>query len=100
MNKLLALIGLLALPAASVFAADDVPPIATVSAVDSINKVSINKATAELLAERLNGVGITKAQAIVSYRDNHGPFQSIEQLSEVKGIGPAIVEKNRDYLSL
>lgn len=62
--------------------------------------VDINSASAEQLAESLSGVGPAKAQAIVAYRDMNGPFQSVEQLTEVKGIGPATVDKNRDILEI
>lgn len=100
MNKLLALIGFLVLSPLSTLAADDVPPSERTNSVIGIERISINSASATALAERLNGVGAAKAQAIVSYRELNGPFQSIEQLTEVKGIGQAIVNKNRDYLSL
>ena len=62
--------------------------------------VNINTATAELLALELKGVGSKRAQAIVDYRREHGPFQSAEQLQEIKGIGAAIVEQNVDKISL
>ena len=58
--------------------------------------LDLNKASAEQLAEALTGVGPAKAQAIVAWRAEHGPFTSIDQLAEVKGIGPALVERNRD----
>ena len=57
--------------------------------------IDLNMASAELLADTLEGVGIVRAQAIVSYREMHGDFQSIDQLMEVDGIGPAILESNR-----
>ena len=62
-------------------------------------KVSINKADVETLTT-LKGIGESKAQAIVAYRNAHGEFKSIEQLAEVKGIGEAIINNNRDLLSL
>lgn len=63
-------------------------------------KVSINQADAEALASMLNGVGLKKAQAIVRYREQNGPFSEIEQLQEVPGIGPSLVERNRDRLKM
>lgn len=57
--------------------------------------VDINQASAEQIAAALNGVGPAKAEAIVQYRTANGPFVSVEQLSDVKGIGPATVNKNR-----
>ncbi len=60
--------------------------------------VDINSADAATLALVLEGVGMTKAQEIVAYRELHGKFDSIEQLLEVKGIGAATLEKNRHRL--
>ena len=62
--------------------------------------VALNSASADELAEALNGVGLTKAEAIVAHREAHGPFASVEDLLTVKGIGPATLEKNRALLSL
>lgn len=63
-------------------------------------RVSINSASAEELAQVLNGVGIKKAQAIISYRDEHGQFKSIDDLRLVPGIGNALVERNLARLKL
>jgi competence protein ComEA len=62
--------------------------------------VNINSASAEELAQKLNGIGASKAKAIVEYREKIGKFVSIDQLTEVKGIGKATVDKNRAVLSL
>ena len=58
--------------------------------------VNINTADAETISEELKGIGLSKAEAIVEYRDKHGPFKSPEDLSLVKGIGERTVEINRD----
>ncbi|WP_215786418.1 ComEA family DNA-binding protein [Pantoea dispersa] len=63
-------------------------------------QVSINQATTEQLAAAMNGIGLKKAQAIVSYREQYGPFSAIEQLKEVPGIGSALVERNSARLKL
>jgi competence protein ComEA len=60
--------------------------------------VDVNKADAATLAESLDGIGLTRAQAIVAWRTEHGPFRSADDLTAVKGIGPAMIEKNRDFL--
>ncbi len=60
--------------------------------------VDINKADASTLAAELNGVGASKAAAIVAYREANGPFRLVEDLSNVKGIGIKTVEKNRSNL--
>ena len=63
-------------------------------------KVDINSASASELAAALNGVGEAKAQAIVDYRNEHGPFKSAEQLAQVRGIGLATVEKNLERIEV
>ena len=57
--------------------------------------VDINTADAETISTELKGVGLTKAKAIVDYREKHGPFKSPDDLSLVKGIGDRTVEINR-----
>jgi len=58
--------------------------------------VDINSADAELLATAIKGVGPKRAEAIVTYRDEHGAFRSVSGLAQVKGIGSKIVDANRD----
>lgn len=62
-------------------------------------EVNINTATAQQLTE-LNNIGDVKASAIVDYRMRHGHFQSVDDLLKVEGIGPIIVEMNRDMLTV
>jgi competence protein ComEA len=62
--------------------------------------VDINSADAETLARELNGVGLAKAEAIVAWREAHGPFTAPESLLEVKGFGPALLEKNLENIRL
>ena len=57
--------------------------------------VDINSADAATISAELQGVGMSKAQAIVDYRKSHGPFRSYEDLTLVKGIGIRTVEINR-----
>jgi competence protein ComEA len=57
--------------------------------------VNVNTADAQAIAEALQGVGLSKAQAIVEYREKHGPFKSADDLTLVKGIGERTVEINR-----
>ena len=85
-------------------AATVVPPNNVVASTEpqseGATKVSINQADAEALASMLNGVGLKKAEAIVRYREQNGPFSEIDQLQEVPGIGPSLVERNRDRLKM
>ncbi|UXI69442.1 ComEA family DNA-binding protein [Tahibacter amnicola] len=60
--------------------------------------VNINAADAATIAESLKGVGQSKAEAIVAYREKNGAFKSVEELSEVKGIGDKTLENNRDLI--
>ena len=62
--------------------------------------VNINSADATALADRLNGIGLKKAQAIVDYRQQNGPFKSVDELANVSGVGQATVEKNRSIISV
>lgn len=57
--------------------------------------VNVNTADAETISAELQGVGISKAIAIVEYRQANGPFKSIDDLTQVKGIGARTVEINR-----
>ncbi|MEX3019055.1 helix-hairpin-helix domain-containing protein [Kluyvera sp. STS39-E] len=67
---------------------------------DEVTRVSINTASAEALARAMNGVGLKKAQAIVSYREEYGPFKTIDDLEQVPGMGHSLVERNLDHLTL
>jgi competence protein ComEA len=51
------------------------------------SKVNINQASAEEMASKLSGIGPVLAQRIVDYRSAQGPFQDIEDLKQVSGIG-------------
>lgn len=74
---------------------------ATVKASDEEGtQVSINSASAEDLAHAMNGVGLKKAQAIVAYRDEYGPFKTLDDLKQVPGIGSSLVERNLTHLTL
>ena len=63
-------------------------------------KVNINRADATTLAEAISGVGASRAEAIVRYRDKHGPFTTVDDLVLVRGIGRATIDNNRDRLTV
>ncbi len=65
----------------------------------SPQKINITRAEPWLL-QALPGIGEVKAQAIVGYRNEHGPFKRIEDLLKVSGIGPATFEKLKDYITV
>ncbi len=62
--------------------------------------IDINTADKTTLTTMLNGIGEKKAEAIIAYREENGPFKSIEELANVKGIGEATVEKNQDIITV
>ena len=80
--KRLALILALALCSAAAFAA-----------------INVNTATKEELVA-LPGIGPSKAQAILDYRSAHGPFKSVEEVKDVKGIGAKRFEKIKGELTV
>jgi competence protein ComEA len=57
--------------------------------------VNVNTADAATLASELDGIGPAKAQAIVEYRQQNGPFRSADDLLKVQGIGERVLEQNR-----
>lgn len=67
---------------------------------ENATQVSINSASAQELMAVMNGVGIKKAESIVSYREKYGPFTDLEQLKEVPGMGNTLVERNLANLKL
>jgi competence protein ComEA len=62
--------------------------------------VDINSADATTLAKELEGIGLAKAKAIVEYRDRNGKFRSVDEMLNVKGIGPQVLEKNKANLQV
>ena len=63
-------------------------------------EVNINSADVSTLSTELTGIGDKKAQAIVDYRKQNGPFTSVEGLQNVKGISAKTIEKNIENISL
>ena len=63
---------------------------------DAININTADKAT--LMS--IKGVGEKRAEAIIAYREQNGPFKSVDDLAGVSGVGPAIVDANREVLSV
>ena len=62
-------------------------------------KINLNTATLEELTS-LKGVGPAIAQRILDYRENYGPFEKIEDLMKVKGIGQKIFDTNKDIITV
>ncbi|AMA46798.1 ComEA family DNA-binding protein [Pseudomonas alabamensis] len=84
----------------SISAASATQPGTPSAVVQTAATVDVNKADVATLQSELTGIGKSKAEAIVAYREAHGPFTSVDELLEVKGIGSALLERNRDKLTL
>ncbi len=69
------------------------------AAGEDSGKVNINTADVSELTT-LNGIGETKAAAIVAWREEHGSFQSIEEIMQVSGIAEGTYEKIKDYITV
>ena len=69
------------------------------SGANSSSKVRLNSASVDQLMQ-LNGVGKKKAEAIIEYRNKNGKFNSVDDFMKIKGIGPALFNKNKAKLAL
>ncbi|ASV37509.1 competence protein ComEA [Pseudomonas sp. NS1(2017)] len=76
------------------------PTATQMSKAEQSAKVNLNAADAETLRRDLFGIGAAKAKAIVAYRESNGPFTAVDELLEVKGVGKALLEKNRERLTI
>lgn len=63
------------------------------------DRLNVNSATVEELSQ-LGNVGPARAAAIVSYREQFGPFRSIQDLTQVTGIGERTIEMNLDRITI
>jgi len=72
----------------------------SISGVLFAAQVNVNTADAETLSSELSGIGQSKAEAIVAYREQHGPYMKIEDLTNVKGIGVGTIERNKTRLTV
>ena len=91
-----ALMAVLLMSLANLAVADD---LSDESGVETIT-VNVNEADAKTMAGVLTGIGVRRAQAIVDYREQYGRFYSAEELTAVKGIGQATIEKNLSRITL
>ncbi|BCJ08282.1 hypothetical protein PRtIB026_A20440 [Pseudomonas sp. RtIB026] len=87
-----------AAPSASLPPGTEQVALQAVASSQQAGAVDLNQADASTLQSQLSGIGKAKAEAIVAYREAHGPFQSVDELLEIKGIGNALLERNREKL--
>ena len=62
-------------------------------------KININTASLEQL-KQLSGIGDAKAQAIIDYRNEHGPFETISDIMKISGIKEAAFNKIKDFIQV
>jgi competence protein ComEA len=72
----------------------------SLSLTAAANPVDLNSADADTLASAMVGIGPQKAMEIIRYRDQHGPFATLEELAQVKGIGSRTIEQNRERVTV
>lgn len=70
------------------------------SALTWATPVNINTADAKTIAKVIKGVGDKRAQAIIEYREKHGPYARVDDLTKIKGIGQKTVDKNRENITV
>lgn len=75
-------------------------PTPVVASQQADTRLDLNSADANTLQSTLIGIGKTKAEAIVAYRQANGPFTSVDELLEIRGIGKALLDRNRDKLTV
>lgn len=76
------------------------PVLIPSSIVWSAELVDINRADAAAMIANWKGIGEKKAKAIIAYRKKNGPFASVNDLANVKGIGDALIKNNKKYMSV
>lgn len=71
----------------------------SISEKSSSGKINLNTASMEELVT-LKGIGVSRAQAIIQYREEHGAFQNIEEIMNISGIGKSTYEKLKEQISV
>lgn len=78
--------------------AQDVKSPVTTTVQQSVKKINLNTADVSTLTGSFKGIGQKRAQAIVNFRNTHGKFKSITDLSQVKGLGQSFVNSHLEAL--
>ncbi len=71
-------------------------PAETVAA--ETQRVNVNQADAATIARVLNGIGMSRAEAIVAWREENGAFKSVQDLMKVRGVGEATIQRNLEKI--
>ena len=72
--------------------------IAAKEPISGIEKININTANHKELQEGLVGIGDRNATEIIRYREENGPFKTLEDFDKVKYVGPKLLDKNKDRI--
>ena len=83
---------------ATLFVVLTIALMTSLSAFSSDDMININLADQTTLEAGLEGVGPALARRIIEFREMYGPFESLDQFLEVRGVGPKIVETNQDRI--
>lgn len=70
------------------------------SAVALAKPLNINTANEKEIAKTMYGVGPSRAKAIIKFREANGEFKTLDQMTQVRGVSTAILEKNRDKIAV
>jgi len=85
----------------SVYAVNPPAPPPPVKAAVQSNAININTATAQIITDaKIKGIGKKRAEAIVAYRTQHGPFKSVDDLKNIKGLSQKVIDANRGRLTV
>ncbi|MDP1603907.1 MAG: helix-hairpin-helix domain-containing protein [Legionella sp.] len=79
-------------------AANPPEPLVASQSAKPVHQINLNTADAKMLSKSMKGIGIKRAQAIVKYRETHGAFKSINDLSQVPGLGKNFVATHLNEL--
>ncbi len=71
---------------------------AETEAIINSTKINLNSAKLDALEHAFKGIGLKRAEAIIQYREAHGPFKSVQDLAQVKGIGSSFVKRHEEEL--
>jgi|TARA_E500000178_G_scaffold4980_1_gene5176 competence protein ComEA len=83
---------------ATLFVVLTIALMTSLSAFSSDDMININLADQATLEAGLEGIGPALARRIVEFREMYGPFESLDQFLEVRGVGPKIVETNQNRI--
>lgn len=83
---------------ASVLAAASTPPQTPVT-ISVSSPINVNSADLAAL-ETIKGLGATKAQAIIDYRTKNGHFKTVEEVENVPGVGPKLLQKIQSQITV